>query len=267
MSPPLGGGWERGYNSFNMTKVGHYEYLTEAFQVDFTGKLSLGVLSNHILNVAGMNAATNGFGIEYLNQQNCTWVLSRLVIEMEEHPREGDMLHIDTWVESVMNLFSGRNFALKSADGRTFGYARSIWAMIDTESRKPMNLLEINGGVMAEAVVSDKECPIDKPGKIKVVSREPASTFTVRYTDIDINVHLNSVRYVERILDLFPLEKFKTKQIHRFEIAFMAEALFGETLDLYIDSDESTDIHQVEMRKHDSGEVACRAKITFREML
>lgn len=246
-----------------MTKIGHYEYLTEAFQVDFTGRLMLGVLGNHILNVAGMNADTNGFGIDLLQQHNCTWVLSRLVIELDEHPREGDMLHIETWVESVMSLFSGRNFALKSADGRTFGYARSIWAMIDTETRKPRNLLEINDGVMKNVVVTDKDCPIDKPGKIKVTSTEPASSFTVRYSDLDINVHLNSVRYIEHILDLFPLDIFREKQISRFEIAFMAEAVYGETLDLYIDSDETTDTHQVEMRKRKSGEVACRAKITF----
>ena len=34
-------------------KVGTYQFVAEPFHVDFTGKLTMGVLGNHLLNCAG----------------------------------------------------------------------------------------------------------------------------------------------------------------------------------------------------------------------
>lgn len=244
-------------------KTGKYNFFAEPFHSDFLGNLSLSVMANHLLNCAGKNAEENGFGIDYLNEHHYTWVLSRLVMEFDEMPHQYESFSIDTWVESVMTLFSGRNFAMRRADGTTFGHARSIWAMIDLDTRQPANLLTLRDGIMTQYINTELPCPIDGPGRIRVNADAPAQSFTVRFSDIDINVHLNAVRYIEHILDLFTLDKFREKRIRRFEIAYMSEALFGEVLDLYIDSDDAADIHQVEIRKHESGDVICRAKIFF----
>ena len=37
-------------------KVGTYNFVAEPFHVDFTGKLTMGVLGNHLLNCAGFHA-------------------------------------------------------------------------------------------------------------------------------------------------------------------------------------------------------------------
>ena len=59
-------------------KVGTYSFVAEPFHVDFTGKLFMGVLGNHLLNCAGFHATERGFGMAELNESNYTWVLSRL---------------------------------------------------------------------------------------------------------------------------------------------------------------------------------------------
>ena len=69
-------------------KVGTYNFVAEPFHVDFTGKLTMGVLGNHLLNCAGFHATERGFGIAELNESHFTWVLSRLAIEMEEFPMQ-----------------------------------------------------------------------------------------------------------------------------------------------------------------------------------
>ena len=69
-------------------KVGTYKFVAEPFHCDFTGKLTMSVLGNHLLNCAGFHAADRGFGIATLNENHYTWVLSRLAIELEEMPRE-----------------------------------------------------------------------------------------------------------------------------------------------------------------------------------
>lgn len=244
----------------NDNKVGTYEFVAEPFHVDFNGKLTLGVLGNHLLNCAGFHANDRGFGIASLNEENYTWVLSRLAIDMEDMPNQYEKFSIQTWVENVYRLFTDRNFALINKDGKTIGYARSVWAMISLNTRKPADLLSMHGGNIVD-YVCDKECPIEKPSRIKVSEQEPISVHTARYSDIDINGHVNSIRYIEHILDLFPIEYYQTMRIRRFEIAYVAESYYGDELKFYKEEINPSE-YNVEVKKS-SGEVVCRGKVIF----
>ena len=126
-------------------KIGRYEFVAEPFHVDFTGKLTMGVLGNHLLNCAGFHAADRGFGIAVLNENHYTWVLSRLAVEMTEMPEAYEKFSIETWVENVYRLFTDRNFAIMNAEGKPIGYACSVWAMISMETRKPADLFLLHG--------------------------------------------------------------------------------------------------------------------------
>lgn len=241
-------------------KIGTYSFIAEPFHVDFTGRLTLGVLGNHLLNCAGFHATDRGFGIATLNEDNYTWVLSRLAIELEEMPYQYEKFTVQTWVENVYRLFTDRNFALLDKDGKKIGYARSVWAMINLNTRKPADLLALHGGSIVD-YVCDEPCPIGKPSRIKVASCEPAATLTAKYSDIDINGHVNSIRYIEHILDLFPIEMYRTKRIRRFEMAYVTESYYGDELSFFMD-DTGEDVYQVEVRKN-GGEVVCRSKVEF----
>ena len=80
-------------------KIGTYKFVAEPFHVDFTGRLTMGVLGNHLLNCAGFHASDRGFGIATLNEDNYTWVLSRLAVELDEMPYQYEDFSIQTWVE------------------------------------------------------------------------------------------------------------------------------------------------------------------------
>lgn len=244
-----------------MEKIAQYNLHVDPFDVDFLGRLTLGMLGNHLLNCAGFHANDRGFGISRLNEDDCTWVLSRLALEFTELPMQYQHFSVTTWVENVMRMFTARNFELRNQLGEVIGYARTIWAMINLQTRKPVDLLTINDGSLPTWVVPDKSCPIEGPSRIKVVSEEPVDVVTVRFCDIDINGHLNSMRYIEHILNLFSLDHFKNHTIRRFEIAYINECLFGDRIEFYIDHDGDT--YQVEMRKEGSGEIVCRSKIVF----
>lgn len=244
----------------NDAKIGNYKFVAEPFHVDFMGKLTMGVLGNHLLNCAGFHAAERGFGIAEINENQYTRVLSRLAIELEDLPRQYEDFSIQTWVENVYRLFTDRNFELKNKDGKTIGYARSVWAMISMQSRKPADLLTLHGGNISE-YICDKECPISKPGRIKVTQETPVAEYQTKYSDIDINGHVNSIKYIEHILDLFPMETFKDKQIKRFEMAYVAESYYGDTLLFYKEEKEDGSI-DIEVRKA-SNEVVVRSKVVL----
>jgi acyl-ACP thioesterase len=57
--------------------------------------------------------------------------------------------------------------------------------------------------------------------------------YSVRYSDIDINKHMNSIKYIEHIVNVFDLAMFKEKIISRFDMIYLAEGIFGDKLKLY----------------------------------
>ena len=134
--------------------------------------------------------------------------------------------------------------------------------MISMETRKPADLLTLHGGGITN-YVCDKECPIGKPGRIKVAQQAPVAEYLTKYSDIDINGHVNSIKYIEHILDLFPMETFKEKSIRRFEMAYVAESYYGDTLSFYLEEKAENEF-DIEVKKNNQ-EVVVRSKVIFKQ--
>ena len=219
-----------------MDKVGRYEFLAEPFHCDFSGRLFMGHLGNHMLNAADFHSTHRGFGMKRLMTMQRSWVLSRLAIEITEMPEQYTKFNVETWVESAMRYFTSRNFAVVAGDeqGAVLGYGRSIWAMIDTETRQPTDIFSIDDGAINDWIERDKPCPIDKGGRVRMSDdAEFVREIDTYYNDVDINGHINSVKYIEHVLDLWPLDWYRDHAIRRFEIAYVAEAHAGDRLSFY----------------------------------
>ncbi|MBQ6227750.1 MAG: acyl-[Prevotella sp.] len=249
-------------------KVGRYEFMAEPFHCDFSKHLLMGHLGNHLLNAADYHSHDRGFGMSFLNTINKTWVLSRLAVEMGEMPAMYTRFDVETWVETAMRFFTNRNFkVIDSLSGKVYGYGRSVWAMIDTETRQPANLLEVNEGALAGYVEKEKTCPIAKSSRVNCSDAgELVAELKMQYNDIDINGHVNSVKYIEHVLDTFPLEWYASHRLQRFEVAYVAEAHAGDTLRLYRETpDGLTFMVRVAKKaneEHDEVEV-CRCLARF----
>ena len=253
-----------------MDKVGSYEFMAEPFHCDFSGRLFMGHLGNHMLNAADFHSTDRGFGMKYLMQIKRSWVLSRLAIEMTEMPLQYTKFNVETWVESAMRYFTSRNFAVVGAaspaspsERKVYGYGRSIWAMIDTETRQPTDIYSINDGAIEDWIFPDKECPIQKGGRVKMSdSAELLRTITTNYSDVDINGHVNSVKYIEHVLDLWPLDWYRSHAVSRFEIAYVAEAHAGDDLSFFREQTSDKD-YSVRVVRSDGTE-CCRSRMIFR---
>ena len=245
--------------------------MAEPFHCDFSGRLFMGHLGNHMLNAADFHSTDRGFGMKRLMSMGRSWVLSRLAIEMTEMPRQYTRFNVETWVESAMRYFTSRNFAIVASPdtskggeastakslgaessssevamygeqlshpsegaGKVLGYGRSIWAMIDTTSRQPTDLFAIDDGAINQWIEKEKPCPIDKGGRVRMsADAELVREIDTYYNDVDINGHINSVKYIEHVLDLWSLDWYREHQVKRFEIAYVAEAHAGDRLSFF----------------------------------
>ena len=253
-----------------MDKVGRYLEMAEPFHCDFSHHLFMGHLGNHMLNAADFHSRDRGFGLDFLNSIKKTWVLSRLAIEMDEMPCQYDKFYVETWVESAMRYFTQRNFRVVSEDGaKVYGYGRSIWAMIDTDTRQPTNIFDIDNGAIVNWVEKDKENPMSKLTRVQMDDKtELVRTIDTFYNDVDINGHINSVKYIEHVLDLFPIVWYKEHPLKRFDIAYVAEAHQGDRLNFYQEQDADDALaFKIRITKStaEGGEEVetCRSKVKF----
>ena len=219
------------------------------------GEMPITLLLTRIIEVATEHADMWNIGYSTLSADNQTWVLSRVSIEMTQYPRVNRKYTFHTWVESTNRHFSFRNFEICDQDGTTLGYARTIWAVIDSVARE---IADISKFTFLRDVVSEHQCPIATPSRLLPVTDEHALTHCFKYCDLDINHHVNSVRYVELLMNQLPLERYEACFVKRFEIAYIRECLYNVPVTLNVDS--STDDVRLEIADS-AGASHCRARI------
>lgn len=248
-----------------LPKVGKYDFTVEPFHCDFSNHLFWGHLGNAMLNAADYHSGDRGYGVAELNKIHKTWVLSRFAIEMTETPIAYDKLAIETWVEDAKKFFTSRNFAVTgSENGKVYGYGKSIWAMIDTQTRQPADLLSIHDGLISKYIVNDKPCPIAPATRVVVGQNvKHVGEFTAHYSDVDINGHVNSVKYIEHCLDLFDVNFYREHRLQRLEIAYVAEAHENDDLNIYCEEQEGGEYRLRMTKKAEKETEVVRCKVKF----
>ena len=241
-----------------MEKTGIFDYQAEVYSLDFRRQLTMPALVTYLLDAATCHATTRGFGFDDMAKQNMLWVLSRLVIDIRDYKKLSGPIRIFTWIDGVDRILTFRCFEICTPQGEQIGFARSAWAGINFDTRRPVSLENLG---LQEFFV-ERPCPVTFD-KYEIPPDEPQYVvpYTVRYSDLDMNGHFNSVKYIEAILDLFDIELYRTRTISRFDITFQAEGFYGMELILsrkQINEDEYVaSICNV-------GKPICRAHVRFK---
>lgn len=240
-----------------------HEYFLTAGECTPQKEMPLPLLVTRLIEVATEHANIWGVGYAKLIEDNQAWVLSRVTIEMNDYPHVNEPYRINTWVEGYNRYFSQRNFEVVDCRGNVLGYARTIWLVIDSTAREMVDISSLSYVI---SNVYDKECPIEPQSRLKNVDNARVSQYKFRYTDTDINCHVNSVRYVELLLNQWDMEHYDKHRVKRFEIAYVKECLGGMTVDVAVNEDEPLDAkleisHEVDGKR----EANCRARFVFEE--
>lgn len=232
-----------------LSKVGLYPFVAEQYMCNFRKQIFTSALVNQMLATADYHSKDRGFGTVQLFPQGKTWVLSRFAIEINDLPPRHSKYSIETYIENIVSFFSNRNFIARYPDGKIIAYGRSTWAMLDIESRQPCNIMDISGGAMEELIAEEFKSaeennaqaagvasvvPIAKPNRVNVDADAPlVRTIDTYYNDVDFNGHINSCRYIEHVLDLFPMDWHKHYIVKRLDVIYSAEAHCGDKLKFY----------------------------------
>ena len=212
-----------------MEKLYSKNYYLNAGECNTEGELPMWALVGHIIEVATLHANSWGVGYAHLIKHNQAWVLSRVTVEMQRYPRVDEHYTITTWIEDYNSYFSQRNFEIQDAEGHSLGFVRTIWMVIDLAKRTGADIADLS---YLHENVSNRPCPIEPQERLRPLSGGETTTHRVSYTDCDFNRHMNTVRYVELLMNQFDLSFFDKFHLQRVELAFLKETRYGEEVTL-----------------------------------
>ena len=245
-----------------MEKIGLYPFTVQPYQVDFQQKITLMGLGHYLLESAGIHADQREFGLRDLLKRGKGWFLTRLAIQMDHYPVQYEKIWIETWVREVGDVFTSRNFHVLNAQKEVIGGASSSWAMIDLRSRRPEFLKEHLG---EEHVAAGKPSLLGSTEKVPPLQPDTTqrSQYKVVYSDLDIMRHVNSIRYIQWMVDLFPLSLFEEKQIARLDINYMAETVFGQEVEFRFEPRSPGQEYLIEIGKGEDSGPVCRGRVRW----
>lgn len=234
------------------------EFTVLAHEIDFTKHFKPVNLFAQLLTVAGIDSELKGSGIDTMHQAGCTWVLSRVAIEIVKQPYQLDKLTFQTWVEGNNKLINTRNFLVTYPNGDVAVRACSYWSMLDMNNRKVMSL-EGNPFV-AKFPANPTTAGIEPPARVMEPKEGFVFQHTISYNDIDYNQHANSVRYLQWVLDTYPLQQFVAKKLQRIDINYQHEGAHGITVNII--RQENGNEHLITI-KNQEGLTLCKIKLTW----
>lgn len=224
---------------------------------DFSRRISPVTLGSYILDTAGRAANEHGFGMSHMNTSGAAWVLSRFSVEMHSLPLQYETITIHTWVRAVNPIFSKRLYIVTDKNNNIVAEADSLWSVIDLNTRKVVNLTEL--GNLTDYIV-EKDNSITPTTKIGKQSLENSQQFNhhIIYSDIDLNVHVNSMKYLQWALDTHNIDYFKENSIHRYDMNFLKEMTFGQEANIHREEIEKSSLFSI---TNDENTPCCRIKL------
>ena len=171
-------------------------------------------------------------GPEILKKYNCLWMVTRSWVELDAPLRWNDPITVKTWHRGASGASTYRDFDFYR-DGRPIGQATSIWVMVDVDEHKLFRMKQLtefqgtDGGDLCKSVrLRRVALPEQFDGRVR---RD------LRYSDTDINGHVNNIHYADFACDSLHLERLgRDKFVRPFQIGYVNECRAGEAL--YVDT-------------------------------
>lgn len=234
-------------------------WLAHSYEVDFRQRTTAEALCRSFLDAAWSHAEQLGFGYEHLASQGLLWVLVRLLVRVENYPLWGQAAELRTWPCGTSGAFALRDFEIADAQGRPFAAGTSSWLVLDAAAHRPQRidklLFQVPNLATRRALGQNAR---KLPG---VPSGSTSSTFAARYSDIDVNQHVNSARYLGWLMDCYPAEFHRTHALRCAELNYVSETKWGDSLCLLTHEQPALEFAHC-LTKPDQSEV-CRAHLRW----
>jgi acyl-ACP thioesterase len=188
-----------------------------------------------------------------MQEEGVAWMLARIYFEMERYPVWRDEITVETWPKGTDGLFFVRDMNILDSANRRIGAATTRWLLVDLKSKRP-RVPELHTNILS--INKDRHAVDKKPEKLKLTSKKEVDRLVARISDLDLNNHVNSNKYIEWITNNLAVTFQSNHIIESFQMNYLHEVKLGEEIIIYVDMDDTQGITLFEGSK-DKGTKTC----------
>lgn len=167
-------------------------------------------------------------GPQVLEKYNCLWMITRNWVELDAPLRWNDSVTVKTWHRGGAGVSTYRDFDL-FRDGKPIGQGTSVWVLVGADERRLFRLKDLEEFRDTDGGEHNKSIKLRRPAMPETF--DSRSRRDLRYSDTDINGHVNNIHYADFACDSLHLERLgQGKFVRSFQVGYVSECRAGETI-------------------------------------
>ena len=166
-------------------------------------------------------------GVDVIRRQNLMWVLARQNVEIARMPRYGEKITVETWPGKTVHSLYPRYYRLLDEQGEAIVNSSSIWMLVDMRERALVSSAQ--SGI--DFSFDKRGFEISLPSPPRAFFTDRSASFTVPFSYVDMNGHMNNTRYFDLADNLSPAA-LTGRDPARILVEYSAELRLGNSYEL-----------------------------------
>ncbi|KAI8565562.1 hypothetical protein RHMOL_Rhmol03G0269900 [Rhododendron molle] len=186
-----------------------------SYEIGADRTASIETLMNHLQETALNHVKTagllgDGFGsTPEMCKKNLIWVVTKMQVLVDRYPTWGDVVQVDTWVDASGKNGMRRDWLVRDCKtGDILTRASSVWVMMNKKTRRLSKIPDEVRQEIGPYFVDSPPVLDDDSRKLPKLDEQTAdyvrSGLTPKWSDLDVNQHVNNVKYIGWILESAP---------------------------------------------------------------
>lgn len=153
------------------------------------------------------------------------WMVTHHYVQITRMPVYGEELVLESWPGNYRHVMLPRYSRITESGGNTLVNASSVWVLADSTTRSIVSPTQ--SGISIPGEVTGNEAQI--AWRIEEKETNCSLFFTVPYSYVDINGHMNNTRYFDLAEDCIPQAR-EGKKLLEMRCEYHRELLPGQTI-------------------------------------
>ncbi|CAI0543142.1 unnamed protein product [Linum tenue] len=212
-----------------------------SYEIGADRSASIETVMNHLQETALNHVKTagllgDGFGsTPEMSKRNLIWVVTRMQVLVDRYPTWGDVVQVDTWVTGSGKNGMRRDWLIRDCkNGEILTRASSVWVMMNKLTRRLSKIPEeVRSEIEPYFLNSDPVVPEDSRKLLKLDDNSAdhirkgltvlSPSESPRWNDLDVNQHVNNVKYINWILESAPLAILESHELSSMTLEYRRE--------------------------------------------
>ena len=175
-----------------------------------------------------------GMGREMTLDRGLLWMVTLQRAEITRMPEYDELITLESWPGDTMHLLFPRYYRVLDEKGNTLVSASALWALVDQETRRMV--FPDRYGILIKGEKTGDEIALPSP---PLRAKEGAvSAFTVPYSYVDLNGHMNNTRYFDLAEDRIPAAA-EGHPLRSIAVEYANEAKLGDELSVMVEQQDN----------------------------